>query len=245
MKSDVSSFARLGLFAFFALTFSSSPVHAQTGMSPEDEAIYKNMIKATGMDPNAIMAAKKSVDSSRSWTDAKDGIIHYHIVGNFKGQANVSGDSNWMAYADVTDSVTIDLDWNLPDSTLVGSPTFKNTKSVVTNPRNPEPSCSAPIIKGDYEHYDLQSIKDGMAGSLEVQVKTNYPVVEVAQFCTGSRKSVPATSKTHSEEMSVLSPVLFTMQVPDSDSMRVSPDKKSLIHKDAGWTWTFTPSIDK
>ena len=31
----------------------------------------------------------------------------------------------------------------------------------------------------------------------------------------------------------------------DSDALRVSRDKKSLIVKKAGWTWTFTPSIVK
>jgi hypothetical protein len=33
------------------------------------------------------------------------------------------------------------------------------------------------------------------------------------------------------------------MPLPDSDDLRVSKDKKSLITKKDGWTWTFTPSI--
>jgi len=38
-------------------------------------------------------------------------------------------------------------------------------------------------------------------------------------------------------------PVLFDSKVPDSDNLRISKDRKSLIHKNAGWTWTFTPSV--
>jgi len=68
-------------------------------------------------------------------------------------------------------------------------------------------------------------------------------VVEVVQFCTGSRKAVPAKTKTRPEEFGVVSPVAFAMPLPDSDSLRVSADKKSLVGKKAGWTWTYTPSI--
>jgi hypothetical protein len=229
----------------FLLTFmlQSSPALAQQKMSAEDEALYKSMVESTGMNPDMAMEAKKQNESSRAWTVAD--VIDYHIVGVYEGRANVSSDSNWIAYVDVTDRVVIDLKWNLAESKLVGTPSVENAKSVVKNPRNPEPSCLPPILKGDYEHYELLEIKDGMAGALELQVQTSYPVVEVAQFCTGSRKTVPASVKTRPEEMSVLSPVMFEMPLPDSDNLRISPDKKSLIHKKAGWTWTFTPSIKK
>ncbi len=89
----------------------------------------------------------------------------------------------------------------------------------------------------------MLGIKDGLAGGLELQVRTSYPVVEVVQFCTGSRKAVPAKTETRPEEFGVVSPVMFGMPLPDSDDLRISPDKKSLIAKKAGWTWTMTPSI--
>ena len=41
----------------------------------------------------------------------------------------------------------------------------------------------------------------------------------------------------------VVSPVSFGMPLPDSDDLRISTDKKSLIAKKDGWTWTYTPSI--
>ena len=211
-------------------------------MSPEEEAIYKNMIKSMGNDPNMAIEAIKKRESSQRRIVGKDGIINYHIVGVYQGRTNVVGDSNWVAYADVSDKVVIDLKWKLSESMLEGTPSFQNTQSTVMNPSNPEPSCLPPLLKGEYEHYELQEIKQGLGGALELQVKTTYPVVEVAQFCTGSRKSIPASSKTRPEELVVPSPVMLAMSLPDSDNLSISPDKKSLIHKKAGWTWTFTPS---
>jgi len=230
------------LLAFMAL---ADRALAQNKMSAEDEAIYRNMMKSVGVDPSAANEAAKSNAAARRFTDSKNGIVDYHIVGVYQGRTNVSGDSNWIAHADVTDSVTIDLKWKLDEAKLSGTPTFQNTKSSVTNPRNPEPKCSPPIIKGEYEHFELQGIKQGLGGALELQVKTAYPVVEVAQFCTGARKTIPASSKVHPEEMVVPSPVMLGMSLPDSDDLRISADRKSMIQKKAGWTWTFTPTPGK
>lgn len=231
----------------FLIVFMLLPcyVSAQKKMSAEDEAIYRSMIKSTGNDPAVVMEGIKNSESTRQWTESKDGIVDYHIVGVYQGRTNISGDSNWIAYADVTDRVVIDLKWKLSESTLVGTPSIQNTKSELKNPRNAEPSCLPPILKGEYEHYELQGIKQGLGGALELQVQTTYPVVEVAQMCTGKRKSVPASRKTRPEELVVPSPVMLGMSLPDSDDLRISADKKSLIHKKAGWTWTFTPSTKK
>jgi hypothetical protein len=35
---------------------------------------------------------------------------------------------------------------------------------------------------------------------------------------------------------------MFVMPLPDSDDLRISQDKKSLVHKKGGWTWTLTPT---
>ena len=168
-------------------------------------------------------------------------VIRYHIVGEYQGSPSIASDGSGLA--DVTDRVEIDLTWKLSEARLVGAPTFRNYKSAVTNPHDREPSCLPPVLKGAYEHYELMGIKDGPGGALELQVQTAYPAVEVAQFCKASRKTVPGKIKTQAEGMAVPSPVMFGMPLPDSDQLRVSADKKSLVHKKAGWTWTFTPSI--
>ena len=93
-------------------------------------------------------------------------------------------------------------------------------------------------------HFELLGAKDGLGGALELQALTTYPLVQVAQLCTGSRKSIPAARKTRPVELVVPSPVMLTMNIPGPDNLRISLDKKSLIHKNDGWTWTFTPSTD-
>ena len=191
----------------------------------------------------AVPAQEQQLDMEvmMRWSSAK--VLNYHIVGVYQAQTDVIGDTNWIGYADVTDRVVIDLKWNLPESRLVGMPTFQNMKSEVKNLRNWEPKCLPPVLKGEYEHYELLAIKDGLAGALELQVRTTYPATEVAQFCTGKFKAVAALIDTRPEEFGVISPVIFGMPLPDSDDLRISKDKKSLIVKKKGWTWTLTPSI--
>ncbi len=245
MKYIPPSLMTVAFCLLCALTLQSRPVAAQQGqMTPEEEAIYKSMIQASGSDPAQVMEASKNLDASRRWTEGK-GIVHYHIVGDYQGKTNVIGDPNWIGFADVTDRGVIDLDWNLAESKLVGTPTILNTKSVVKNLRNYEPSCQPPVLKGDYEHYEVMGIKPGMSGALDLQVKTTYPAAEVVQNCTGTRKAVAGRLDARPNEMVVPSPVLLGMSMPDSDNLRVSSDKRSLIHKKAGWTWTFTPSVKK
>ena len=234
----------VALCFLFTLTFQSCSALAQNKMSTADEAIYREMLKSTGMNPDMVNDARKTNESAQPWTSAK--VIHYHIVGVYQGVPNITSDpGKGSGLANVTDRVVIDLEWKLAESKLAGTPTFQNTKSVVKNPHNPEPSCLPPILKGDYEHFELLRIKDGLGGVLELQVQTTYPVVDVVQFCTGSRKSIAEGRNTRQEELVVPSPVMLGMSLPDSDNLRISPDKKSLIHKKAGWTWTFTPSIKK
>jgi len=246
MRYDRSRFMPIALILLLALALPMSPALAQKKMSAEDEAIYKAMIKSTGIDPGVAMEAKTHNESSRQWTDGNGGVVDYHIVGVYQGQPNITSDpGKGSGRADVTDRVVIDLKWKLSESTLVGTPSFQNTKTVLTNPRDSEPSCLPPVLKGEYEHYELMGIKNGLGGTLQLQVQTTYPVVDVVQFCTGSRKSIPAGRKIQMEELVVPSPVMFGMTLPDSDDLRISSDKKSLIHKKAGWTWTFTPSTKK
>jgi hypothetical protein len=245
MKYVQFNFLQITLWFLFMFTLQPSIALTQNKMSAEEETIYKNMIKSTGADPDMAAEGIKSTESSRRWSEGKEGIVDYHIVGVYQGRTNVVGDSNWIAYADVSDRVVIDLKWKPSESKLVGTPSIQNTKSEVKNPRNAEPSCLPPILKGAYEHFELQGIKQGLGGALELHVQTTYPVVEVAQFCTGGRKSVPASRKTRPEELVVPSPVMLGMSLPDSDNLRISADKKSLVHKKAGWTWTFTPSTKK
>ena len=196
---------------------------------------------ACGLIAAAIPALAQQVDmeAMRKWGAAD--VVRYHVVGVYQARTYIASDGSGQA--DITDRVVLDFTWKLSEMKLVGQPTFQNSKTTATNLGDREPSCLPPVLKGEYEHYDIVGIKEGFAGMLELQVETRYPVVEVAQFCTDSRKAVPAKTKARPEEFVVASPVTFAMPLPDSDDLRVSADKKSLVVKKAGWTWTYTPSI--
>ncbi|MFL6620799.1 MAG: hypothetical protein ACJ8MH_19475 [Povalibacter sp.] len=207
---------------------------------------YKNKMKtgcllvffAALQSPSAY-PQQMDMEAMMKWGAAD--LVRYHIVGEYQAPTPIASDASGLA--DVVDRIVIDLSWKLSESKMAGQPTFQNTKTTVTNPRDREPSCLPPVLKGEYEHYELMAIKDGMGGALELQVRTSYPAVDVAQSCTASRKSVPAKSKTRTEDLVVVSPVMFGMPLPDSDELRISRDKKSLITKKGGWTWTYTPSL--
>lgn len=192
-------------------------------------------------DLSSAQAQQMDMEAMAKWGAAD--LVRYHVVGQYQGQPAIASDGSGRA--DVTDSVVIDFTWKLSEAKMVGNPTFQNSKTVLTNPHDWEPTCLPPVLKGEYEHYELLSVKDGLGGALELESQTTYPTVEVAQSCRASRKSVAASKETETDNFPVPSPVLFGMPVPDSDDLRISKDKKSLIVKKSGWTWTFTPSIAK
>jgi hypothetical protein len=187
---------------------------------------------------SGAQAQQMDMEAMQRWGSAD--LIRYHVVGIYQGTATVAPGSSGVA--DMTDRVVIDLQWKLSESKLVGTPVMQNSKTVIVKPHDREPSCSPPILKGEYEHYDLLGVKDGLGGALQLQGKTTYPVVEVAQFCTASRKTWPAKVDAHSEDLPVPSPMLIAMNAPATKELSVSADRKSLIYKRADWTWTFTPT---
>jgi hypothetical protein len=187
----------------------------------------------------AAHSQQMDMEAMAKWGAAD--LLRYHIVGVYRGETHIAGDGSGLA--DVNDRVVIDLSWKLSEQKLVGPPTFQNAKSTALNPRDRERGCLPPVLKDDYEHYELLSIKEGVGGALELQVRTSYPVVESAQSCTASRKAVPAKVSTRTEDFALPSPVMFAMPLPKSDELAVSPDKKSFIVKRKGWTWTITPNM--
>ena len=191
--------------------------------------------------PMTAHAQQMDMDAMMKWGSAD--LVRYHVVGVYQAKTFIASDGSGQG--EISDRVVIDFTWKLSEMKLVGAPTIQNTKTVVGKLSDREPSCLPPVLKGEYEHYELLGIKDGLGGALELQVKTTYPVVEVAQFCTASRKAVPAKVREETEDFGVPSPVMFGMPLPPSEQLAVTPDKKSFIVKKNGWTWTLTPSLTK
>jgi hypothetical protein len=119
---------------------------------------------------------------------------------------------------------------------------LRNYPSEVKNLRDREPKCLPPVLKGPYEEMTVLEVVNGLGGAIDLKTEHSYPPVDVAQFCTASRKSVPAEKKTSVKPIAVPSPMLIAMGAPSSDKLSYSADRKSLIVKDGNWTWTFTPS---
>ena len=231
---------RLPLAAALLTLLSIPAADAQQQMTKEEQAIYDAMLKKAGIDPAVMKQAQASANSADQWL-AGSGVVHYHIVGVYKGSPNVVGGSNWSGYADVIDRVEIDLDWKLADSKLVGAPTFRNFKSSVANVRGYEAKCRAPVLKGAYEHLNLTGIRQGLGGYVDLLSTRSHPDVQVTQDCTGSPKLVPAQVNKDSVQFTVLSPMLFNPVGGRGKDIKVSADGKSLITSKDGWTWTYTP----
>jgi hypothetical protein len=182
----------------------------------------------------------QDMEAMLKWSSAD--VIKYQIVGVYSAKTDVVAGSD-IGYADVTDRVVINLSWKLSEAKLVGTPTVVNEKSAVKNLANYEPKCAPPTLKGEYEHFTALSIKDGLAGSLEMQVQRIYPAASVVQFCTGAPKAVAAKTETRPEEFTVVSPMIFAMPATGNADVTISADKKSIIVKKGGWTWTYTPTV--
>jgi len=182
----------------------------------------------------------QDMDAMMKWASAD--VIKYHIVGVYSAKTDVVAGSD-IGYADVTDRVVIDLTWKLSEAKLVGTPTVANEKSTVRNLSNYEPQCNPPVLKGDYEHFTLLSLKESPAGSVEMQVQRIYPAANVIQFCTGAPKAVTGQTATEVEEFGVVSPMLFAMPLAGNKEITISADKKSIIVQKKGWTWTYTPTL--
>jgi len=194
-----------------------------------------------GVLPLGAGAQQMDMEALAKWGAAD--LVRYHIVGDYRDARSVASDGSGMA--DVVDRVIVDLTWKLSESKLVGAPTFQNFKTTVSNLRDRERACLAPILKGELEVFDVLAIKEGLGGSLEMTVRTTYPTAEIAQFCTASRRTVPGKTATEPMEFGIVSPVAFAMPPPASGELVITPDKKSIVVKKHGWTWTMTPTMTK
>ena len=184
-------------------------------------------------------AQQMDMQAVQRWSSAKT--IFYAVEGIFADQASMTATMGGVG--DVRDRVTMSFEWNLSESKLVKLLSLNNYPSEVKNLRDREPTCLAPTLKGTYEHATVLEVTNGLGGALDMKVERSYPAVDVAQSCTASRKSIPAQKKTEMQQMGVPSPILIAMGAPTSGNVSYTADKKSIIVKDRGWTWTFTPGL--
>jgi hypothetical protein len=186
----------------------------------------------------AAPAQQMDMAAMQYWGSAE--LIRYHIVGVYQDSTFIASDGAGLA--DISDRVVIDLNWKMSQQTIAGTPVIQNSKSVTSKVRDLTPACLAPVLQGEYEHYELLSVKPGPAGVLTFTSSTSYPVVEAAYRCTMNRKPVPAKVVTTPEDFSLPAVMLFGLPVESTEGLTISPDKKFFTVKKDGWTWTITPT---
>ena len=188
------------------------------------------------------LATAQTVDVQEMMKWGQSQFVHYHVVGEYDGKASVS--STGAGFADVKDRVEIDFLWDLAQG-LIGDAKFQNTVTTTSKLRDFEPQCLPPVLKGAFEFYDVQKIEAGVSLSLKLFVRTTYPVVEVAQSCTASRRTVPAKVGDRFEELVVPSPMGFAMGVPDTVELQYHKQTQHIVFHKNGWAWTFAPTVAK
>lgn len=170
-------------------------------------------------------------------------VIHWSVMGEYEGE-NLILNAGTNGYAPVKDRVEIGFDYTTAgNGGLVGTPTFKNAPTQMGALRNGAKGCRAPTVSGTYEHATIVSLKNGLGGQLAMMVRTDYPAGAVPVACTGGNQASAARTSTAQEELVVPGIMLLAMgsQMTGKD-VQVSKDKKSLIVKRGGWTYTYTPT---
>lgn len=190
----------------------------------------------------ALPAAAQKMDAAalQKWGSAK--VIYYTVEGVHSGEMPVTPTMGGLA--DVADRVSMNLEWILTEAKLVGVAGLRNANAEVSKLRDREPKCLPPVLKGPLELTVLE-VGPGLGGAIDMKVERSYPTAEVAQFCTASRKTVPASKKVDMVSMMVPSPTMMAMGLPPTKELSFSADGKSMIVKQGNWSWTFTPSLTK
>ena len=187
------------------------------------------------------VAQQPDMAAMQKWAAVKR--VSWHIVGKYDGDTSVTSDGQGRGR--VTDTIEIDVVVDVQNNNaIVGTPAIKNAPATVSNLHDPEPKCLAPTLNGAFD-LTLDSVTPGQIGGLHLNMTTSYPEAKVSQSCS-STKLAPAKKETDEKEFQLPQPTLLAMGI-SNESLKISPDKKSIIVKGSGsdfrdWTWTLTPT---
>ena len=154
-------------------------------------------------------------------------VVHYRIVGEYRAQTVIAYQETG-GQATVTDSVTLELDWDSDKQEVIGPVRIQNAKSEVTDLRNVERSCPPPKPNGTYEHIEVTEAKDSGSGTVDIYGTRSYPRIEVTAFCqgTGEKKTIPAKQESVTEGVAMLNGEVSSYSVEAGD-----------------WKWTYTGTV--
>jgi len=196
----------------------------------------------------ASPAFAQDVEAMAKWTAAT--IIRYRVVGEFSGPATIlSGTkSKRTATAQVTDRVEIDFDWDQNEMKIVGKPVIRNFPTKIGTLVAP-PKCAAPKVEGPLEHATVTLVDDSsmerMSGVVTLKTSREQPAGAVCQFALDTQQLDWEAAPAKSENVDLKFTVAQAMALAMPGVIPTTPDKKSLVMKNGGWTWTQTPTIVK
>ena len=187
-----------------------------------------------------LPAAGKKADAPAARWDGVE-TVYFTVEGVHDGAAPLTAKAGGVA--NVIDRVSMTFEWSVAERKMTKLTSLKNYPSETASLRDSEPKCLAPFVRGPFELATVMDVVNGPAGALKLMVERNYPLVEVAQFCTISRKPIAAEILIDERPMVVPTPALLARAGKANKTMAYAPDRKSMIVLDGRWKWTFTPQL--
>ncbi len=152
----------------------------------------------------------------------------YKVVGVFQRENQFIGGS---AMANVTKQVEFEFSWPLHE-TSAPPRVLTNIPTKAENPRDGSGVCSAPILKGTYEHFDLKTIT--VIGTMFGLVgERRTPDMDEYVGGGGCKGTHPVQGQVREEQLLVSLPAeFFAGDIPKD---------RAIKQQEQEWTWTFTP----
>jgi hypothetical protein len=170
-------------------------------------------------------------------------VIRWSVVGDYEGDDLILNVGT-SGYAPVKDHVEITFETTTEgDGGLVGTPAIVNFPSEMGPMRNGAEGCRAPTVSGPYEHATVERVENGLGGQLAMTVRREYPEGKVPVACTGGDQASPKHVSTDRVDLVVPGIALLAMgDQAASETLQIAADRKSLVVRDDGWTYTYTPT---
>lgn len=205
--------------------------------SREDVSIVAIALSLLG--GSVPQASAQDVDAMAKWTALT--VVHYRVVGEFSGEAPIFAGRQSAHKARATDRIEIEFDWNQEEMKLAGKASFKNFPTKFTP--NAKPGCPPLRVEGPLELATVLSVKDFSPGVLTIELTRDnpggaVPWTEDDKPCGSLWDKVAPKSETVEQLVQVVPAMSLAMP----GMIPITPDGKSLVVKDQGWAWTFTPT---
>jgi hypothetical protein len=197
----------------------------------------------------APQAFAQDVDAMAKWTALT--VVHYRVVGEFSGESRLFSFEKTYPVSDsapVTDRAEFEFDWNQNEMSLVGKPVIRNFPTK-TGALAPLPGCPGTKVEGPFEFATIVALKVVPYQGLGLAIRRDHPGGATPQPakesggapCGHAWDQVAPKADTSDKGLQVPPGMMLAMP-PKLSPFPLTKDGKSLIVKDQGWTWTFTPT---